>query len=94
MEPKTKIYGLYQHYKGDLYVVKDVALESTNGLPRKPRVQYISLGQAELDSRFEDQFHEWVDPKTGEVAATAAGVPRFRLLQGKELEQISIGFRY
>jgi hypothetical protein len=40
MEPSP---GLYRHYKGGYYRVLFIAYESTNGLPRTPKVVYVSL---------------------------------------------------
>lgn len=93
---KTKIYGLYRHWRdGDLYVVVALGLESTNGRERKPVVSYVSLGHGSLNHRDEGQFHELVDPN-GEPASDYGvlfgirrGTPRFRLLEGDELQRAS-----
>jgi hypothetical protein len=51
----------YRHYKGDLYRVEDVALESTNGRPRERVVVY--RGTKGLNVRTESQFLEWLPEK-------------------------------
>jgi hypothetical protein len=65
--------GVYRHYKGDLYRVLLVGLMSTNGLPRRPTVCYLSLSKGGLpDLRDEEEFHDLVWPLSGKVFATGA----------------------
>lgn len=59
MERKVKIKGIYRHYKGDYYIVEDIALDSNN---LKRLVIYRALyGNSELWVREEQEFLEIID---------------------------------
>lgn len=61
MSEQVIVGGMYRHYKGDLYFVEDVALESTNGRPRERVVVY--RGTKGLNVRLESQFLEFLPDK-------------------------------
>lgn len=90
---KTLLYGLYQHYKGGLYLVTGFSWESTNGRDRERVVEYVSLVKCQKNSRTEFEFHQTVNRITGKVVPADApppfGVgPRFRLLRADEVEKL------
>lgn len=72
--------GLYRHYKGGLYVVLGVGLDSET---REACVVYYSLAYRALRLRPLGMFCESVRPDRGDEAPVAEpddprGVPRFR----------------
>lgn len=59
MERKIKIHGIYKHFKGDLYIVEDVATHSET---REKYVVYRALyGENNLYIRPYDMFLSEVD---------------------------------
>jgi hypothetical protein len=54
---------IYRHYKGDLYRVLFGAMESTNDLPRRQVVVYVSLKTGEINCRSAEEFFGMVDGK-------------------------------
>lgn len=79
--------GVYQHYKGALYVVHKVISDSTNGCNSRILVLYESLEYKTLNVRAIVEFLEKVHPD-GEASIRHHGlhvtcdlcVPRFKLL--------------
>ncbi len=58
-ERKLKIHGVYRHYKGDYYIVEDVATHSETG---EKLVIYRALyGESQLYARPYDMFLEEVN---------------------------------
>ena len=61
MEDRLKIHGIYRHFKGDLYIVEDVAINSETG---EEVVIYRALyGEGKLYARPKKMFLELVDTK-------------------------------
>lgn len=59
---KVKIHGIYKHFKGDHYLVEDIALSSDDGVT--PYVVYRKLyGDGSLYIRPLDDFMAEVDHK-------------------------------
>lgn len=71
--------GLYQHYKGALYLVIMLAWESTNGRPRELIVVYRSLEQESTNVRRAAEFVEPVKWPDGVVRTRFARVARMEV---------------
>ena len=76
-EVNVKLPALYQHYKGDRYVVLAVVRDSTNALVATWRVIYYSLEQKAFRTRTYGEFAEWVQTANDSV-------PRFRLIEDRD----------
>jgi len=68
--------GVYQHYKGGLYVVRHVAKHTETG---ETLVVYHD-SEGRCYARPEKVFSEMVDPKPPRHAPASTKVPRFTLL--------------
>lgn len=64
--------GLFQHYKGPLYLVLDTVLDSTNDHLGRSFVIYLSLEKKSLHVRESEEFYGAVTLQDGRE------VPRFR----------------
>lgn len=59
MPREIKINGIYKHFKGDMYIVEDIALDSET---KEPKVVYRALyGEGTLYVRDLDMFMSEVD---------------------------------
>lgn len=72
--------GIYRHWKGNLYRVLFVALDSNNDRAHEPTVVYLSLDpgphQGQINVRHESEFHELLPD----------GTPRFSMASAAEDE--------
>lgn len=59
MEREVKIKGIYRHYKGDYYIVEDIALDS--GTLKRLVIYRALYGNSQLWVREEQEFLEFID---------------------------------
>lgn len=59
MEREVKIKGIYRHYKGDYYIVEDIALDS--GTLKRLVIYRALYENSQLWVREEEEFLEFVD---------------------------------
>lgn len=68
--------GLYRHYKGGLYVVIGVVIDSTNDTAGREMVLYTSCTTGRMHARARREFEELVDDgRGGRVARFWLEVP-------------------
>lgn len=57
-------FGIYQHYKGDRYLILGLGFASTNKEAEALKVYYLSFDKGTLHDRLHTEFHEmmrWPD---------------------------------
>lgn len=74
-QPELIIHGIYQHYKGDYYIVEDVAEHTETG---EELVLYRALYE---DGKL------WARPKSMFLEEIKPGVPRFTLQHIKSVRE-------
>lgn len=75
---EVRIHGVYRHYKGDSYIVEDIALHSETG---EKMVIYRALyGDGQLWARPYDLF-------IGEVEVNGEKKPRFEAMEIESLRE-------
>ena len=86
MKQNVKIKGIYKHYKGDLYIVEDIALHSET---LEKYVVYRALyGDNQLWIRPYDMFVEEIESDFGIVELARTGITSLERGEGSFTDDI------